>query len=154
MVYGNCYTPDCPKRETCALWINALAEIEQKARLLSFTNPALIEEAGGFENCPNYHEHKLRRFARGLAWQYDDLTLAQWKKVKADLSAHFGYSYVVKMRCGYEAISPEEQAEIAQIFDNVAPGHAPHYTTFEEHYFKPPRVEGKEAKKLLYGPKR
>lgn len=41
------------------------------------------------------------------------------------------------MRHGYVAISPEEQGIIAEIFTRIAPGSAPQYITYEEHYTKP-----------------
>ncbi|MBR8763791.1 hypothetical protein IX335_001009 [Porphyromonas levii] len=150
MEHFSCYTPNCPRRESCTLWQNALLEIEHEAKLLSLTNPRLIEKAGGYDHCPNYHEYKLRRFARGLVWTYDDLTIAQWRDIRSELSAHFSKSAITRMRCGYEAISPEEQELIAHIFDSAAPGSKPRYITYEEHYTKPPRVEGKAAHELLH----
>lgn len=149
MDYDSCYTPQCPKREACTLWHNALQRLQEGATQLNITNPKLIEEAGGYEYCPLHQEHKLRSFARALVWTYREMTLDQLERVHAALISHFGYSKVVRMRCGYEAISPEEQATIAGIFEAVAPGSKPQYKGFEEHYTKPRRVEGKAAHKLL-----
>lgn len=55
------------------------------------------------------------------------------------------------MRCGYEAISPEEQGFIAKTFATYASTVEPRYQTYEEHYVKPPRIEGRAAHKLLKG---
>lgn len=149
MEYNSCYTPLCPRRETCTLWLSALVSIDKGATQLSITNPKIIEEAGGYDHCPLYHEHKLRQFARGLIWTYREMTVAQQEEVHAALISHFGYSTTVRMRCGYEAIGPEEQATIAGLFESLAPGVEPRYKGFEEHYIKPPRIEGKAARKLL-----
>ncbi|WP_238296467.1 DUF6078 family protein [Porphyromonas uenonis] len=107
--------------------------------------------AGGYDHCPNYYEHKLRRYARGLVWSYDDLTLAQWRQIQTQLNRQFGYSEMKRIRHGYVALSPEEQGVIAQIFTTIAPGSEPQYVTYEEHYTKPPRIEGRAAHKLLKG---
>ena len=151
MEHASCYTPQCTRREQCTLWHNALKEVEHGDSLLTITNPQLIDKAGGYDHCPNYYEYKLRRYARGLVWSYDDLTLAQWRQVQAQLNRQFGYSEMKRIRHGYVALSPEEQGVIAEIFTRIAPGSAPQYITYEEHYAKPPRVEGRAAHKLLKG---
>lgn len=151
MEHASCYTPQCTRREQCTLWHNALKEVEHGNSLLTITNPQLIDKAGGYDHCPNYYEYKLRRYARGLVWSYDDLTLAQWRQVQAQLNRQFGYSEMKRIRHGYVALSPEEQGVIAEIFTRIAPGSAPQYITYEEHYAKPPRVEGRAAHKLLKG---
>lgn len=149
MQYDSCYTPLCPRCNTCTLWHKALEQVAAGARQLTITNPKIIEEAGGYDHCPLYHEYKLRRFARGLVWTYREMTLAQLEDIHHALISHFGYSKVVRMRCGYEVISPDEQAFIAGVFEALAPGNEPEYKTFEEHHVKPPRIEGKAAYKLL-----
>ena len=151
MEHNSCYTPQCTRREQCTLWHNALAEVEHGNSLLTITNPQLIDKAGGYDHCPNYYEHKLRRYARGLVWSYDDLTLAQWRQIQTQLNRQFGYSEMKRIRHGYVAISPEEQGVIAETFTSIAPGSEPRYITYEEHYTKPPRVEGRAAHKLLKG---
>ena len=151
MEHASCYTPQCTRREQCTLWHNALKEVEHGDSLLTITNPQLIDKAGGYDHCPNYYEYKLRRYARGLVWRYDDLTLAQWRQVQAQLNRQFGYSEMKRIRHGYVALSPEEQGVIAEIFTRIAPGSAPQYITYEEHYAKPPRVEGRAVHKLLKG---
>lgn len=149
MEYDSCYTPQCPSKETCTLWLNALKAMEEGHITLGVTNPKLIEQAGGYDHCPQYHEHKLRRYARGLVWTYREMTVGQLEKLHSTLTQHFGYSNIVRMRCGYEAISPEDQNTIASIFAQVAPGHEPQYKSFEEHYVKPHRVEGRAAHRLI-----
>lgn len=151
MEHASCYTPRCTRREQCTLWHNALSEVEHGNSLLTITNPQLIDKAGGYDHCPNYYEYKLRRYARGLVWSYDDLTLAQWRQVQTQLNRQFGYSEMKRIRHGYVALSPEEQGVIAEIFTRIAPGSTPQYITYEEHYAKPPRVEGRAAHKLLKG---
>ena len=116
---------------------------------LGVVNPKVIQEAGGYDHCPFFYEYKLRRFARGFVWSYPDLTLSQLHELHDELIGTFGYSNIVRMRCGYEAISPEEQELIASIFEDVAPSVTPEYKGFEEHYVKPPRAEGKATRKLL-----
>ncbi|OWR77998.1 DUF6078 family protein [Porphyromonas gingivalis] len=150
MQKNSCYTPLCPRRETCLLWFNALECIDKGATQISITNPKIIQEAGGYDHCPLYYKYKLRQFARGLIWTYQELTVAQQQQIHEALNTHFGYSSMVRMRCGYEAIDPDEQATIASIFEAVAPGVIkPRYRSFEEHYIKPPRVEGRAARKLI-----
>lgn len=149
MDYYNCYSPLCPRRETCILWLNALECVERGENLLCVINPKILEAAGGYDHCPLYYEYKLRQFARGLIWTYRELTVAQLEDLHSALISHFGYSTIVRMRCGYEAISPKEQATIASIFEAWAPGVKPQYKGFEEHYVKPPKVEGRAAHKLL-----
>ena len=149
MDYDTCYTPLCPRRETCTLWRNALASMDRGEMLLSVMNPKIIEEAGGYDHCPLFLEHKLRRFARGFVWIYRELTVSQLDDLHDELIRTFGYSTMVRMRCGYEAIGSEEQEVIAAIFEEIAPGVEPEYKGFEEHYVKPPRVEGKAVRKLL-----
>ena len=151
MEHNSCYTPQCTRREQCTLWHNALVEVEHGNSLLTITNPQLIDKAGGYDHCPNYYEHKLRRYARGLVWSYDDLTLAQWRQIQTQLNRQFGYSEMKRIRHGYVALSPEEQGVIAETFTRIAPSSAPQYITYEEHYVKPPRVEGRAAHKLLKG---
>ena len=151
MEHNSCYTPQCTRREHCTLWHNALVEVEHSNSLLTITNPQLIERAGGYDHCPNYYEHKLRRYARGLVWSYDDLTPAQWRQIQTQLNRQLGYSEMKRIRHGYVALSPEEQGVIAEIFTTIAPGSEPRYITYEEHYTKPPRIEGRAAHKLLKG---
>lgn len=149
METNTCYTPLCPRRESCTLWRNALECIDRGTMFLGVVNPKTIQEAGGYDHCPLFYEYKLRRFARGFVWSYPDLTLSQLHELHDELFGTFGYSKIVRMRCGYEAISPEEQEPIASIFEDLAPSVTPEYKGFEEHYTKPPRVEGKAARKLL-----
>lgn len=148
MQYDSCYTPQCPRRETCTLWHNALKAIEADQPLVSVANPRLIERAGGYDHCPQYYEYKLRRYARGLVWRYRAMTVGQLEELHEALTRHFGRSNLVRLRCGYEAISPEAQGQIADIFERIAPGHAPEYKSFEEHYIKPPRIEGRAVHRL------
>lgn len=115
MDYNNCYSPLCPRRETCILWLNALECVERGENLLCVINPKILEAAGGYDHCPLYYEYKLRQFARGLIWMYRELTVAQQEDLHSALISHFGYSTIVRMRCGYEAISPKEQATIASM---------------------------------------
>ena len=70
----SCYMPQCPRRESCTLWHIAQQEIAEEYVFLSVTNPQLIEQAGGYSQCPKYYEWKLRRFARGMRWRYGTLT--------------------------------------------------------------------------------
>lgn len=149
MEHTSCYNPACVKRTTCTLWHNALAHLKQGDLLLTVTNPTIIEASGGYEHCPLYHEHKLRQFARGLIWKYPAMTLKQTSDLHDELISRYGYSSIVRMRCGYEAISPDQQAEIEEIFHEVAPGFNPQYKSFEAYYTKPPRVEGKAAHKYI-----
>ena len=51
MENNSCYTPLCPRRETCTLWLNALVSIDKGATQLCITNPKIIEEAGGYDHC-------------------------------------------------------------------------------------------------------
>lgn len=148
MQHDSCYTPQCPRRETCSLWRNALDAIEAGQALVSVTNPRLIEQAGGYDHCPLYYEYKLRRYARGLVWRYRQMSIGQLDALHEALTKHFGYSNLVRIRCGYEVLSPEEQGQIAAIFARVAPGHEPEYKRFEEHYTKPPRIEGRAVHEL------
>jgi len=71
---------------------------------LGVVNPKTIQEAGGYDHCPLFYEYKLRRFARGFVWFYPDLTLSQLHELHDELFGTFGYSKIVRMRCGYEAI--------------------------------------------------
>lgn len=149
--HSSCYQPQCPKRHTCTLWMNALEDDRRGQVFLSIVNPAIIEAAGGYEHCPLYYEWRKRRFARGLVWKYPELTGAQWAAIRHDLAMEFYPSTLRRIRFGYEAISPEEQSKIAEIFARYAPDVEPRYKSFEEHYIKPPRIEGKEARKFLGG---
>lgn len=149
MEHENCYNPQCPRRETCTLWHNALLAIEEERMHLGLVNPLLVEAAGGYDHCPQWHEYKLRRYARGLVWSYPDMTIKQLDAVRHEIERAFGRSNTVRMRCGYVAISPEEQGVIANIFAECAPGHEPRYQAFEEHYVRPQRVEGKAVRRLL-----
>ena len=115
---------------------------------LGLINPYVIEASGGYDHCPMWYEYKLRRYARGLVWSYPDMTVKQLEAVRRDIERTFGHSNTVCMRCGYVAISLDEQAEIANIFAEHAPGHEPRYRAFEEHYVRPQRVEGKAARRL------
>lgn len=53
MENNSCYTPLCPRRETCTLWLNALASIDKGATQLCITNPKIIEEAGATTIAPS-----------------------------------------------------------------------------------------------------
>ena len=75
MDYYNCYSPLCPWRETCILWLNALERVERGENLLCVINPKILEAAGGYDHCPLYYEYKLRQFARGLIWSYREITI-------------------------------------------------------------------------------
>lgn len=144
-----CYRPECPRAENCTLYHNALKRLAERASFLDVVSPDVLERAGGYAGCPFYYEHKLRRFARGLVWSYPNMTLAQLRDVQVAITAYFGERNTVRYRMGYEAISPEEQAKIAEIFSHYAPGHQPEYKTYEEHYVRPPRIEGKAVHKYL-----
>ena len=52
MDYYNCYSPLCPRRETCILWLNALECVERGENLLCVINPKILEAAGGYDHCP------------------------------------------------------------------------------------------------------
>lgn len=45
MDYYNCYSPLCPRRETCILWLNALECVERGENLLCVINPKILEAA-------------------------------------------------------------------------------------------------------------
>lgn len=116
---------------------------------LGVTNPQLIEQLGGYDHCPRFYEWRLRQFARFLVWNYPDLTGRQWQAIKYDLVSAFSENTLKRFRNGYEAISPGEQERIAEVFARHSPDVRPRYKRTEEHYLKPPRIEGKEARKLL-----
>ena len=96
MDYYNCYSPLCPRRETCILWLNALECVERGENLLCVINPKILEAAGGYDHCPLYYEYKLRQFARGLIWSYREITIAQLEDLHSALISHFGYSTIVR----------------------------------------------------------
>lgn len=146
--FDSCYHTACPKREGCTLWHNAQEGLEGARSFVSLVNPRLIERVGGYEHCPMYHEYKLRRFARGLIWRYNELTIGQHAEIHTAILDHFGKATTNRYRFGYEAISPECQQSIEDIFERLAPGHKPQYRSYEEHYIKPARVEGKAARKI------
>lgn len=135
----SCYMPQCPRRESCTLWHIAQQEIAEEYVFLSVTNPQLIEQAGGYSQCPKYYEWKLRRFARGMRWRYGTLTGNAEAEIHERLKDAFGFTQIGRMRRGDVVISPEEQAQIREIFEEVAPGAEPEFIAFEEHYIKPPR---------------
>lgn len=134
-----CYTPACPRRETCHRWHLALEAIERGDFFLYTVNPEAISKAGGFEACPLYYEHRKRRYARGLRWKYGELTGNQQTAIHEELTWHFGYSRIGRIRRGDEVISPEEQEEIRQIFARYSKDVTPEYLGFEEHYTAPRR---------------
>lgn len=139
MDYLSCYMPQCPRREQCTLWHNAITYMDEGATMLQVTSPRIIEEAGGFDHCPHYYEWRLRRFARGMQWRYGALTGDQQDAIQRELKMRFGYSLVGRMRRGDEVISPEQQEEIRAIFARHSDTVEPHFESFEMHYIKPPR---------------
>ena len=139
MEQNSCYAPQCPRREQCTLWHMALQEIDRDAMLLSLVNPRLIERAGGYDHCPAFYEHKLRRYARGMRWRYGALTGDTQDAIHERLERHFGRSLMARMRRGDEVISPEDQTYIRKLFAEMAPEVEPEFLAYEEHYVKPPR---------------
>lgn len=139
MENNSCYAPQCPRREECTLWHNAGREIEEGRITLGVTNPQLIEQAGGYEHCPEFHQWKLRRYARGMRWQYGALTGDAQAEIQQTLEDYFGRSLMGRMRRGDEVISPESQDYIRSVFAQIAPDVEPEFLSYEEHYCKPPR---------------
>lgn len=139
MEYNSCYAPHCPRREECTLWHNAQKEMEQGCVFVSLVNPKLIEEAGGYEHCPEFYQWQERQFARGMRWRYGSLTGDAQTAIHTDLTRHFGYALIGRMRRGDEVISPEDQEIIRVIFARHAAGVEPEFKSFEMHYIKPPR---------------
>ena len=139
MEYDSCYTPQCPRHEACTLWHNALRAMEEGRSFLGVANPQRIEQAGGYDHCPEYHKWELRRFARGMCWHYGRLTGDAQAAIHQTLEKHFGRSLMGRMRRGDEVISPEEQEYIRTVFAEQAQGVEPELLAFEEHYIKPPR---------------
>lgn len=150
ITHETCHSPLCSRRETCTLWFNAIEAIEKGDTLLSVVNPKIIDEAGGYDHCPPLPRIQAQTFCTRthLGLSRNDRNPTPPSPQRA-LIGHFGYSAIVRLRCGYDAISPEEQAAITLLFERLAPGIEPRYKAFEEHYLKPPRVEGKAAHKLL-----
>lgn len=140
MEYNSCYTPGCPRREECTLWHNALQKIEENLIFIDVTNPKLIEKAGGYDLCPQFHRWELRRYARGMRWRYGMLSGDAQQAIHEELESHFGYALIGRMRRGDEVISPEDQAYIKDVFARYAEGVEPEFTDFEMHYVKPPRL--------------
>lgn len=139
MEYNSCYLPQCPRREECTLWHNALREIDKGRAFVTVVNPQHLEAAGGYEHCPAFYRWQARRFARGLRWRYGALTVDQQDAIHAELESHFGYSLMGRMRRGDEVISPDDQEVIRAIFARHAEGIEPEYESFETHYIKPKR---------------
>lgn len=134
-----CYTPQCPRHEECSLWHNALEAIAQGQLTIGVTNPKLIEEHGGYEHCPMYHEWKLRRYARGMRWRYGALTVEAQQAIHQELTHHFGYALIGRIRRGDEVISPEDQKYIHSVFARFSDEVEPEFLDFEMHYIKPQR---------------
>lgn len=141
MEYNSCYTPQCPRRENCTLWHNAKEWIAQGRISIEITNPQLIEQAGGYEHCPQYHQWLLRRYARGMRWKYGALTGDAQHAIHRELQEHFGQALIGRMRRGDEVISPEEQDYIRSVFARHAKDVEPEFTSYEMHYIKPSRLK-------------
>ena len=139
MEYNSCYAPHCPRREECTLWHNAQREMEKEIVFLGVTNPQLIEKAGGYDHCPEFHRWELRRFARGMRWRYGALTGDAQEAIHQTLEWHFGHALMGRMRRGDEVISPKDQEYIRKVFAEMAQGVEPEFMAFEEHYVNPPR---------------
>ena len=139
MEYDSCYAPQCPRREECTLWHNAQREMSTGTFFLGVANPQLIEQAGGYDHCPEYYRWELRRFARGMRWRYGALTGDAQEEIHERLEGYFGRSLMGRMRRGDEVISPDAQEYIRSVFAELAGGIEPEFLSFEEHYIKPPR---------------
>lgn len=120
-------------------WHNAQQDIAKGAIFLTIVNPRLIEQAGGYERCPEFQKWELRRFARGMRWRYGALTGDAQKAIHERLEEHFGRALTGRMRRGDEVISPEDQEYIRRVFAESGQGVEPEFVAYEEHYVKPPR---------------
>lgn len=139
MARYSCYAPECTRRSTCTLWHNAQKQIEAGHTFISVVNPRHIEAQGGYDHCPQYHEWKLRAYARGMRWYYGQLTGDAQTAIHRSLERHFGKSLMGRMRRGDEMISPEDQEVIRSIFARYAPDVAPEFLAIEMHHIKPHR---------------
>ena len=95
-------------------------------------NPAVIK---GAQPCPYYEQKRKERFAWGISRIYDNVRMADLKRVRHEVMMCFGSEvyYKVKQQC--RAITEEEQKMVRLSFTEMGyDGNAIEFDHYEEQY--------------------
>ena len=130
--YIVCYKADCSHHEECLRYLVG-QHGQTLSRVVSAVNQLNIDVQAG--NCPMYKYAGKQLMARGMTRLLTS-DMPGWveKGIRHELFLYFGRTNYYEYRKGARLLSPEQQQEIAKIFDAYDWHKPPQFDGFVEDY--------------------
>lgn len=138
--YAYCFATDkqCPQRKGCLHALIAELPLEasrNRSPVISSIDPRYIATLKGKDGCTFYRSSAFKQYARGMSQMYDEVPNKVVSEVRKKVQRCFTCrSYYFSSRKGERLISPDEQRQIAAVFQRLCPDIQPVYDSFEEAY--------------------
>ena len=130
--YTVCYIADCPHHNECLRYLVG-QHGQTRSRVVMAVNPMNNEVQAG--HCPMYRFAGKQRMARGMTRMLTlDMPGRVEKGIRQELFQYFGRTNYYEYRKGVRLISPEQQQEIANIFQAYGWNEPPQFDDFVEDY--------------------
>ena len=130
--YEHCAGSHCEKASLC-LRHTAYTMLESGGReRYMMLNPKVIT---GAQPCPYYEQKRKKRFAWGISRIYDNVRMADLKRVRHEVMMCFGSEVYYKVKQQRRAITEEEQKMVRLSFTEMGyDGSAIEFDRYEEQY--------------------
>lgn len=130
--YAHCAGTHCEKASQC-LRHTAYAMREESLReQYMIVNPKKIT---GAQPCPLFMPDRRERFAWGISRIYDNVRVADLKRVRHEVMMYFGSEVYYKVKQQRRAITEEEQEMVRLSFTEMGyDGNAIEFDRYEEQY--------------------
>lgn len=130
--YAHCAGTHCEKASQC-LRHTAYTMLESSGReRYMMLNPKVIM---GAQPCPYYEQKRKKRFAWGISRIYDNVRMADLKRVRHEVMMCFGSEVYYKVKQQRRAITEEEQKMVRLSFTEMGyDGSAIEFDRYEEQY--------------------
>ena len=130
--YAHCAGTHCEKASQC-LRHTAYTMFESGGReRYMMLNPKVIT---GAQPCPYYEQKRKKRFAWGISRIYDNVRMADLKRVRHEVMMCFGSEVYYKVKQQRRAITEEEQKMVRLSFTEMGyDGSAIEFDRYEEQY--------------------
>ena len=130
--YTVCYKADCSHREECLRYLVG-QHGQTLSRVVSAVNQQNTDVQAG--NCPMYKYAGKLRMARGMTKLLtSDMPGRVEKDIRHQLFMYFGRTNYYEYRKGSRLISPEQQQEVADIFQACGGNEPPQFDAYVEDY--------------------
>lgn len=129
--YLHCFNRDCPRASECLPYVVAM-NATKSAVFIRTLNPAAYPKNA--KRCPHFRSATSTRMAWGMTKLFDKLSYLSARFIRKDIRSLYPTKGYYRVLNGERAITPTEQATIANIFAQHGISTPPVFDRYTEEY--------------------